>query len=408
MIDANAPSRAGAGQPPVTATLDARCAHAGGVELGMATPPASPPLVSASAFAMKDLEHVQRSLDGQPGYWGYSRYANPTVAAFEEAVASLEGAEAAVAAASGMGAIASALLAFLRPCDRLVTAGSLYGVTRSLIDLRLAPMGIVADHRTPDGLVACDGLPPDTRVIFAEAISNPLLRVADIPALARLARASGARLVIDATFATPVSIRPLALGADIVLHSASKYLGGHSDLIAGVAAGAADSIAEVRTTLSTFGANAGPFEAWLALRGLRTLHLRVARQSANAEAAAAWLGGRPEVERVLYPTRDDHPDRAVAEALLDVGGGMVTFDLRGGRGAFERFLGALRMIRLVPSLAGVETTLSHPPTTSHRAMTPEARAAEGIAEGQVRLSCGVEAAADILADLELGMRAVND
>ena len=387
---------------------------------GGASIPASPPIVTASAFRLPDLESIERAEGGAPGLWAYSRIANPTVDGFERALAAIEGAEAAVATASGMGAITATLLELLKPGDRLVTTDALYGTTRRLIDERLAPLGIVIEHLPQSDLLAGGALPPDTRVLYTEAISNPLLRVADVPALATLARGVGAVLVVDATFATPVHADPLGQGADIVIHSASKYLGGHSDLITGVVAGAASTITPIRKAVSMLGTNASPFDTWLARRGLRTLHLRVARQSANAAAVADWLAERGRTIQVLYPGRADHPDHGIASRVLRDGfGGMVTFELAAGaagvagqgeggdgRAAVSRFLTGLRMIGLVPSLAGVETTVSHPTTTSHRGMTAEALARAGISDGMVRLSCGVESIDDILEDLGRGLDSI--
>ncbi len=386
-------------------SFDARCVHGdrhageAGVE-GGASVPASPPIITASAFRLSDLESVDRALAGEPGLWAYSRSANPTVDGFERAMAAIEGAESAVATASGMGAITATFLELLRPGDRLVTTEALYGTTRRLIDERLSTLGIAAEHIPQSELLVAGALPPDTRVVFTEMISNPLLRVADVPALADLAHGVGAVLVVDATFATPFHADPLGQGADIVIHSASKYLGGHSDLITGVVTGGESMIEPIRRAVSMLGTNASPFDTWLALRGLRTLHLRVARQSANAAVVASWLAERNETSRVLYPGRADHPDHSIASRVLRDGfGGMLTFELPDGRPAASRLLSELRMIGIVPSLAGVETTVSHPTTTSHRGMTTEALAGTGISEGMIRVSCGVEATEDIIDDL---------
>jgi len=380
------------------ASIDAACVHAGAEALGMATPPLSPPLVMGAVFAIPDLGTVERAVAGEPGLWIYGRAGNPTVAAFERAVAALEGAEAAVAAASGMGALAAVLQALAPPGAHIVTTGALYGDSRALLEGPLVAAGSSLEHRTPEAPV--EPLPEGTAVVLAEVIANPLLQVADLTAWAAACREVGARLVVDATFASPCLCRPLALGADVVFHSATKYLGGHGDLVLGVAAGDAATLALVRHAMVLHGAPAGPFEAWLALRGLRTLHLRMARHSANGSAVAEWLAGHPGVARTWYPGLPGHPSHAVARRVLPSGyGGMVAFELAGGRPAVEALLGKLTMIRFAASLADVATTLSVPALTSHRRMTPEARAAEGISDGVVRLSCGIEAAGDIIADL---------
>lgn len=391
-------------------SFDAACTHAGELELGMKTPPLSPPIVRASVFAPADLEAVERAITGEADHWAYARNANPTVDAFQRAVAAIEGAETAVAAASGMGAIGAVLLGLCGPGDRIVSTDALYGVTRRLMAERLAPAGVAIEHRDPASITAPGTvLPQDTRLLYTELIANPLLEVADLPALAKAAHAVGALLVVDATFATPALCRPLALGADIVIHSATKYLGGHGDLVLGVAAGPADAMALAHRAMATFGASADPTAAWLALRGLRTLHLRVARHSENGAAAAAWLETRPEVSRVWHPSLRSHPTHEIAERVLDPGGqrgGMVSFELTGGRPAVDRFLSGVRMIRLAPSLADVTTTLSYPATTSHRGLDPEQRAAAGITDGVLRLSCGLERAQDVIDDLGLGLAAV--
>lgn len=402
-VDEAAPMSAAAGAAPPS--LDAACVHAGREDLGMATPPLAPPLVLGAVFAMPDLEAVDRAMAGEPGLWVYGRAGNPTVAALERAVAALEGAEAAVAAASGMGALAAVLHALAPPGARVLTTGALYGDTRALLEGPLAAAGMRVEHRAP---AAPEGpLPPDTAVVLAEAIANPLLQVADLPAWAAACRAVGARLVVDATFASPCLCRPLDLGADVSLHSATKYLGGHGDLVLGVASGSADVMAPVRRAVVLHGAPAGPMEAWLTLRGLRTLHLRMARHAANGQAAARWLATRPDVARVWYPGLPG-PDHGAARRVLAGGyGGMVAFELAGGRPAVEAFLGGLRMIRFAASLADVATTISVPALTSHRRMAPEERAAQGISDGVIRLSCGVEAAEDLIADLTRGLDAAR-
>jgi len=353
---------------------------------------------------------VERAAAGEAGHYIYSRYANPTVAAFENAIAALEGAEAAVATSSGMGAISAALMALVKAGDGVATTSALYGNTRGLLDQQFAGLGVQVHHHDPAALEA--GLPPGTRVLFTESISNPLLAVADVARLAEIARAAGARLVVDNTFATPYHLRPLEHGADLVIHSATKYLGGHGDLMAGVAAGGADVIARVRSNMRALGTNAAPFDAWLALRGLRTLHLRMARHAANARAVAEYLAGHPKVVAVHYPGLPAHPDHAVARRLLRDGfGGMVSFELAGalaadGHASFERLLSGFRMIRFAASLADVSTTVSYPVATSHRGQSSADLAAQGITDRLVRLSCGIEAAGDIIADLERGLGAV--
>jgi len=383
-----------------SARLDTACVHAGAIDLPVETPPLAAPIFQASVFETPTLELVVRALDAEPGHYSYSRTANPTVHAFETALAAVEGAEAAVATASGMGAISAALFAHLRPGDRLVTTPALYGTTLRLMDDLLAGVGVIVEHLPEGGALAAE-LPADTKVVYTETIANPLLQVADLPRLADLAHRAGAILVVDNTFATPYHCLPLAQGADLVLHSATKYIGGHSDLMAGAVAGAQDVLAPVRAAASTLGTPAAPLDAWLALRGLRTLHLRLARHAANAAAVAAHLAAHPAVEATHYPGLAASPDHAVASRVLRDGfGGMVSFALPGGRAEIGRFLARLQLIRFAASLADVATTISHPATTSHRDLTPAAREGMGIGEGLLRLSVGIEAPEDILADLD--------
>ena len=382
--------------------FDSQCVHAGAVDLSAETPPLAPPIFQASAFETPTLELSERALGGEPGLYAYSRVANPTVVALERAVATLEGAEAAVGAASGMGAISATLLSLLGQGDRLVTTAALYGTALRLINSHLARLGIEVAHLPLEEAQA--GIPDGTKALYTETISNPLLQVADLPRLAQAAHRAGALLVVDSTFATPYHCRPLEHGADIVIHSATKYLGGHADLIAGVAAGRAELVQGVHGAVRTFGVPASPLASWLALRGLRTLHLRMERSSANAQAVAEWLAKHPKVRSVHYPGLAGHPTHQTACRMLRRGfGGMLSFEVAGGKESVSRFLTGLRAIRFVASLGDVATTVSYPAVTSHRALTAEGRAALGIGAGLIRISVGIEAVEDIIADLERGL-----
>lgn len=387
------------------------CVHAGAasdVTDAGDTPPLVAPIYQAAVFETPTLDLVAGALDGEAGLYSYSRVANPTVAAWERAMATLEGAEDAVAAASGMGAITGVLFGLLRPGQRLVSTLALYGTTKKLLDTHLVARGIEVLHRPADQLLA-EGLPAETDMLYTETIANPLLEVADLPALAKLAAGGGALLVVDNTFATPYHCRPLTLGADLVIHSASKYLGGHADLIAGVACGRAELVKGARAAIQALGATPAPLESWLALRGVRTLAVRLERQAANAAQVAAYLADRTDVAAVWYPGLAAEPAAEVAQrVLLNGHGAMVSFRLPGERMAIARFLGALRMIRFAASLGDVSTTVSHPATTSHRGLPPGDLAAAGIDEGVLRLSVGLERIEDILADLGRGLEAAAD
>jgi cystathionine beta-lyase/cystathionine gamma-synthase len=245
-----------------------------------------------------------------------------------------------------------------------------------------------------------DAIRPETKLVYVESISNPTVQVADLPGLAAICRENGVRLVVDNTFASPYVVRPLEHGADVVISSATKYLGGHSDLMAGVAAGLQSIMDAVRRTLVLNGAMLDPFAAWLCLRGIKTLHLRVSRQCENALALARFLAEQPQVEKVNYPGLTGHP------LLPDGAGGMLSFAVKGGLAAANRVIRALELVEFVPSLGDVTTTVSHPVLTSHRAMSPEQRAALGITESLIRVSTGVEAADDIIADFRRALDSI--
>lgn len=329
----------------------------------------------------------------------YSRYANPTVEAFETAVAQLERAEAAFAFASGMGAISATLLAYGAGGPVLVSDG-IYGGTTEFVNAIGAPLGM-----TPSFVPAWDtdavvrALAARPKVLLVETVSNPLLRVVDVPALAEACAKTGTALVVDATFSTPCLSRPLEQGATVVVHSASKYLSGHGDVIAGVVAGRQASLAGVAQHRKLIGANLGPFEAFLALRGLRTLPLRMERQCSSAKQLAAWLAQHKDVRAVHYPGLPRHADFDRAQRLLASGGAMVTFELANLEAA-RRFYDRLHVIRRAASLGDVASLVTHPVSFSHKGVPEAVRLAAGITDGLLRVSVGIEDVADLLADVE--------
>jgi cystathionine beta-lyase/cystathionine gamma-synthase len=335
----------------------------------------------------------------------YTRYGNnPNQESVAERYAALEGAERAIFVASGMAATALAHLAVLRPGDHLVSSRWIYGGTRVLFDTELVQHGIEITYVDPEHPRHWrDAIRPNTRAIFIEALTNPLMRVVDIALVAQVAKERGLALLVDATFASPVNCRPLEHGADIVITSATKYLNGHSDVIAGAIAGAATIIDEVTRLMRLWGPSIDPHAAWLVERGLKTLALRVERANANAMAVASWAATRPEFAAVHYPGLATHPDHALAARQFDGFGGMVGLVLHGGAAAAARFLAHLKVITHAPSLAGVESLISEPRLTSHKGLSPEEHAALGIPDGFLRLSCGCEDAADLLADLEAAL-----
>lgn len=338
----------------------------------------------------------------------YTRYLNnPNHRLLEERIGSLERAEACVVLGSGMAAATSAILSRVRAGDHVLAAEALYGGTRSLLERELARLGIettFVDFHTRGWR---DAIRPETRLLVAETVSNPLLRVTDPAPLAAAARQAGAALLVDATFSTPINLRALEHGADLVVHSATKYLGGHSDVTAGVVCGSEAAVQEVRARARVFGAVLDPHAAWLLERGVKTLAVRVQRHNENGMAVATWCAERPEIARVHYPGLRTHPDHETAARLLSGFGGMVSLELRGGEAAATRFVRALRLIKLAPSLGGVDSLVSEPRHTSHSAMTPDQRRALGIGDGFVRISLGIEDAEDIIADLERGLRAAG-
>lgn len=367
-------------------------------------PPAQRPLATpiwqTSAFAFDDADQLAHALAQPRAGYAYSRYENPTTAALEATVADLEGAAEGLATASGMAAIATVLLSLAGAGDHLVVPRDLYGGTFSLATDLAARFGIettVVDGGDVAAVAAA--LRPTTKALYAETIANPTMAVADLPALAELARGAGVPLVVDNTVASPYLCRPIEHGAAIVIHSATKYLGGHSDVIGGLAlfADRAAHAAAWRTMID-LGGSADPFAAWLVLRGVKTLPLRMERHGANAARLAALLDNHPKVERVYWPGLPTHPSHDVAKRLLDGYGGFLSFDLAGGREAGRRFIEATRVARLAPSLGGPETLVAHPASTTHRQLDAATLAAAGIGEGMVRVSVGLEDADDLCDD----------
>ena len=367
-----------------------------------------PPVYQASVFPIENLEDTDDLFEGRkPGYF-YSRDGNPTTDAFAQAVALLEGAEAGAACSSGMGATLVALLAAAEPGARLVAARDLYGKATALLRTVFSPLGI--DVEFVDGQDAGaweQALSRPAGVVFLETETNPLLRVPDLPRIADAARRCGATVVVDNTFASPYHVRPLDLGADLVVHSATKFLSGHGDVTAGVVVGDGKRIATVKSKVSLTGVNLAPFEAWLALRGLKTLGVRLARSSASASAIAEYLAGHPKVLSVNYPGLETHPDHPVAARVMRNGfGSMISFEVDGGFQGASRLFKGFQRIKYAPSLGDVTTTVTHPVKTSHRAISAAERSEQGITDGLVRLSVGIEDVDDITADLERGLSAV--
>ncbi|MFZ2393145.1 trans-sulfuration enzyme family protein [Rhodoferax sp.] len=363
------------------------------------------PISQTTAFGYGTLEHGAAIFAGEaPGY-RYSRFANPTVAALEAKMADLEGAQAAVAFSSGTAATSSVLLGLLNPGDEIAFLGPLYGGTEGLFRALGERFGIRVVDATQQGLAA--SLTPATRMVWVETLTNPSLRLHDLAEVAAIAKARGVLTVADNTFCTPCLVRPLAHGVDLVLHSMTKYLGGHGDATGGIVAGPAALIASVRKTgLSHVGGNLSPQEAFLFLRGIKTLPLRMAAHCEGAAAVAHFLAGHPAVRVVHYPGLASHPQHALARRLLQGGfGGMVAFELvRNERSAAATMLNQLQLFTQAVSLGDVDSLACHPASTTHSFVTAEARAQNGITEGLIRLSVGIEHPDDLIADLEHALR----
>ena len=366
----------------------------------------TPPVHFTSTFAFDTAEQGGEIFAGErPGHV-YSRISNPTLALLEDRIADLEGGEAGVAFGSGMGAITAVMWSFLSPGDEIIVDRTLYGCTFAFFRHGLAKFGITVTHvdlRDPKTLEAA--ISERTRIVYFESPANPNMRLVDIAAVSHVAHSAGARVVVDNTYATPVLTRPLELGADIVVHSATKYLGGHGDLVAGLAAGSAEDMQTVRLVglKDMTGAVMAPLTAHLVLRGLKTLELRMERHSENAFAIAELLVDPPAVATVHYPGLASFPQHDLAARQMPGFGGMVAFELTGGTAAGIRFMNALSLARRAVSLGDAETLVQHPASMTHSTYTPEERAAHDIPDGLIRLSAGLETRADILADVSAAL-----
>ena len=367
------------------------------------------PIYQAVTFASADSDELADiATDRRPGY-AYARLDNPTDTALADAVAELHDAEAGYVTATGMAAIHLALLSLVSAGDRILVTQFVYGTTRSLLTKVFGRLGIRVDFVDPTDLAAVEAAlaAARTRVLYLETISNPTIVVSDLAALAALAHRHGADVVVDNTFASPYLCWPLAHAADIVVESGTKYLSGHSDVLAGVIAGSRDRIRAIRAVQIDTGATLAPFSAFLVLRGIPTLAVRMERHSATASTVAAWLAGRDGVRRVAHPSLRDHPQRAVADRMLAGPGGMLAFELEGGRAAGRAFVDALRIPARTASLGSIHTIVAHPATTTHRQLDDAALATAGIAPGLLRCSVGLEDAPDLLADFAQALEAAG-
>jgi len=369
-----------------------------------------PPIHLTSTFAFESVEQGAARFAGELDGHVYSRISNPTVDILERRVASLEGADKALATASGMGAISALLWSLLEPGDEILADQMLYGCTWSFLHHGLERFGVKVRHADFSRLEQVEAaIGPATRLVYFETPANPANRLVDIEAVARIARAHAARVVVDNTYATPVLTRPLALGADFVVHSATKYFGGHGDLIAGIVCGAAEAIDQVRMLglKDLTGAVMSPFTAHLVMRGLKTLELRMQRHCASAMHIARWLERQPGVAVVHYPGLESFPQHALAKRQMRDFGGMIAFELNGGLDAGIRFMNGLELIRRAVSLGDAESLIQHPASMTHSTMTAAERAEQGIGDGLIRLSVGLETVDDLVSDLEQALSQVR-
>jgi O-succinylhomoserine sulfhydrylase len=368
----------------------------------------SEPIFATSSYVFSSAADAAERFSGASPGNVYSRYTNPTVRAFEQRLAALEGAEAAVATASGMAATLSVCMALLKSGDHVVCSRDVFGTTISLFSRYLVKFGIEV---TFVPLLNIEGwrsaVQPNTAMLFLETPSNPLCEVADLAALSKLARVSDCLLVVDNCFCTPALQLPLALGADIVVHSATKYLDGQGRCVGGAVVGRKEHMDEVVTFLRTAGPTMSPFNAWVFLKGLETLRLRMEAHSRSALEIAQWLQQQPAVERVYYAGLKDHPGHALAAQQQSAYGGVLSFLVKGDREKAWQFIDATRLMSLTANLGDAKTTIVHPATTTHARLSPEQREEAGIREGLIRIAVGLENVADLTADLQRGFAGIR-
>ena len=360
------------------------------------------PIYQSTTFAAADSDEMAAVYGGEkPGYM-YTRYGNPTIHALEEKVAALEGGEAALATAAGMAAISTAILGYIKAGDHVVASRSLYGAAYNFLNKKLPRMGASTTFVPSVAVEDFErAILPNTRLIYLETPTNPVLDILDIRALAELGRSRGIPTMIDNTFASPALQQPLKLGVTVVVHSATKYLCGHGDAMAGAIVGAREYITYLlQEVFRDFGGVISPFNAWLILRGIRTLHLRMPAHCANARQVAAFLAGHPKIERVNYPGLVQHPGHELAKRQMKDFGAMVSFEVKGGYEGGKHVMDRVKIFARAASLGDTRSLMVHSASTSHRAVPRDERVAMGISDGLVRLSVGVEAAEDLLEDLD--------
>ena len=364
-------------------------------------------LFLTSSFVFENARQAAARFSGEDHGMVYTRYTNPTVSMFQDRLAALEGAESCVATASGMAAILATAMVHLRTGDHVVCSNAVFGATIQLFNNVLARFGVETTYVSPTRSEEWSrAVKKNTKLFFLETPSNPLTEVSDIEALSKIAKKAGVLLAVDNVFCTPALQRPLELGADLVIHSATKYLDGQGRVIAGAVCGSKALVGDPMTVfLRTAGPTLSPFNAWVVLKGLETLELRMRAQSAAALELARWLESRKEVNKVFYPGLESHPQHELARRQQRAAGSVLSFEVKGGREAAWRVIDATRLVSVTANLGDVKTTIVHPASTTHGRISPEARAVAGISEGLIRLAVGLEAVSDLKQDLERGLEA---
>ncbi len=361
-------------------------------------------LFLTSSFVFDNAEQAAKRFIGEEPGNIYARFTNPTVTMFEERLAALEGAEQCVATASGMAAILSTCMGLLKAGDHIVASRSLFGATTNTFNNYFKKFGVETTYVSATDVAEWQAaVRPNTRLFFLETPSNPLTEISDIAAIAAVAKSCGALLAVDNCFCTPILQRPLELGADIVIHSATKYIDGQGRVLGGAVLGSKKLMEPVYGFLRTTGPTMSAFNAWVFLKGLETLKLRMDAHSANALQLAQWLEQQPNVARVFYPGLPSHPQHALALQQQKTGGGIVAFEVKGGKAAAWKVIDNTKMLSITANLGDTKTTITHPATTTHARITPEARAAAGISDGLIRIAVGLEAVVDIQNDLIRGL-----
>ena len=382
-----------------------RAVHAGEAPCP-ATGALDTPIYQSTTFVSANADEMAAVYGEEKSGFMYTRYGNPTIRALEQKLAVLEGGEAALATASGMAAVSSAILGYVQTGDHVVAAQSIYGASYNFLNKKLPRMGASATFvASPDVEDFEKALRPNTRLVYFETPSNPVLEIIDIAAVAQMASSRGIPTIMDNTFASPALQQPLALGITVVVHSATKYLCGHGDAMGGAIIGPRDYISLLlHEVIRDFGGVISPFNAWLILRGIHTLHLRMPAHCSNAQKIADFLAAHPKVERVNYPGLPRHPGHAIARKQMSAFGAMISFEVQGGYEGGKRVMDGVKLFVRAASLGDTRSLIVHPASTSHRAVPADDRRAIGISDGLVRLSVGIEAAEDLIADLDQALQ----